>query len=58
MQDNYLNLPSRNHSKHTYRVLTNLYEIRLDKLPTHYYLYTPKPDVDSHTLKLLKNYAT
>lgn len=57
MQDNYLNLPSRNNNKHKYSVLTNLYEIRTEKLPSKYYLYTPKPDVDRHTFKMMKKFT-
>jgi len=41
MQDNYLNLPTRSSSHHKNTVLTNLYEIRMEKLPNKYYLYGP-----------------
>lgn len=57
MQDQYERLPMRNNNSNKCSVLTNMYEIRLERLPNQYYLYTATTDMDWRTSSLIRQHA-
>ena len=49
-------LPARSTNTHKISVFTNAYEIRIERLPQKYYLYTPTNSSAQNALALIKQH--